>query len=66
MKKGYHCPACGNMEAIRLAITTASGKSLSVLLASQSILRRPESRICCLECSHVARADSFRMKRGSC
>ncbi len=64
MKKGYQCPACGTMEAIRLAITTARGKSLSVLLASQSILRRPETLICCLECSHVAGADSFRVKRG--
>jgi len=63
MKKGYYCPACGNLEAIKLAITTAKGKNLSVLLAPQRMINRPDTRICCLKCSHVANAGSFRSKR---
>lgn len=64
MKKGYYCPACGNLDAIKLAITTAKGKSLSVLLASQGTINKPDVQICCLKCRHVANAEMFRVKRG--
>ena len=63
MRKGYYCPACGNLDAIKLAITTAKGKTLSVLLASQKTINRPGTQICCMQCSHVAFADKFRTKR---
>jgi predicted nucleic-acid-binding Zn-ribbon protein len=63
MKKGYYCPACGNREAMKLALTTAKGKSLSVMLASQGAINKPDVQICCLKCRHVANADSFRAKR---
>ena len=65
MKKGYYCPACGNLEAIKLLITTSKGKSLSVLLASRSILSKPDAQICCLKCDFAAEADSFRIKRSN-
>lgn len=63
MKKGYFCPACGNLDAIKLVITTAKGKSLSVLMASQSTINKPDVQICCLKCKHMAKVDSFRLKR---
>ncbi len=63
MKKGYHCPACGNFDALKLALTTAKGKSLSLMLASQSTINKPDVEICCLKCRHVANAASFRSKR---
>ena len=65
MKKGYYCPACGNLEAIKLAITTAKGKNLAVLFAPQRLIHRPDALMCCLECRHVANADSFRNKKNS-
>jgi predicted nucleic-acid-binding Zn-ribbon protein len=63
MKKGYHCPKCGNLEALKILITTLNGKSISLLFASQSIVNKPQSELRCLECKHVGKAEEFRMKR---
>ena len=63
MKKGYFCPKCGNLEAMKLAITTLNGNSLTVHLASQAAINRRDTLISCLKCKHVAAADEFRKKR---
>ena len=63
MKKGYYCPKCGNLEAIKLLITTLHGKSLTVHLASQATINRPEAKICCLQCQYAGNPADFRIKR---
>jgi predicted nucleic-acid-binding Zn-ribbon protein len=63
MKKGYFCPKCGNLEAIKLLITTLQGKSLTVLLASQATINKPEAQICCLKCQYAGKPVDFRKKR---
>ncbi|GFO68202.1 hypothetical protein GMLC_17810 [Geomonas limicola] len=55
MKKKAYCPACGNRELTKLFITTNRGKALSLLLTSQSDLRKSSGDVCCIQCQHVWR-----------
>ena len=45
MKKGFQCPKCGNLDAIKLLISTLKGKTLSLLLASQAIIQKSSGYI---------------------
>lgn len=63
MKKGYHCPNCGNLEALKILITPLNGKSISLLFAYQDIINKPESEMHCMVCNHVGKADEFRSKK---
>ena len=63
MKKGFYCPKCGNLDAIKLLITTLKGKSLTVLLASQATIFKLAKQICCLKCRYCGPVDDFRLKK---
>ncbi len=60
MKKGFYCPKCGNLEAMKLLVTNNNGKSLSMLLASQSAINKPGVQISCLICKHAGKVQEFR------
>ncbi len=60
MKKGFHCPRCGNFEAMKLLVTSHTGKTLSMLLASQSTINKPGVQVSCTICKHVGEAREFR------
>ncbi len=63
MKKGFHCPKCGNIEAMKLTVTSHTGKTLSMLLASQSTINKPGVQISCEICRHAGKAQEFRKAR---
>ncbi len=65
MKKGFYCPKCGNLEAIKLLVTSHTGKSLSMHLASQAAIYKPGVQISCLICKHAGRVEEFRKGRAS-
>jgi uncharacterized protein YbaR (Trm112 family) len=53
MKKKDYCPACGNRELNNLFITTNKGKSLSLMMSSQSDIRKSSGEVCCAICKQV-------------
>lgn len=53
MKLKVHCPACGNRELSQLFIKTQKGKDLSLLLSSQSDIRKSSGDVCCVICHQV-------------
>ncbi len=63
MKKGYLCPDCGNRETGRLEIISSDRPSLSVLMAPQKLLRRPDIWISCTNCGWLADVDIFRARK---
>lgn len=63
MKKGYQCPHCGNHETGKLEIIYGDRPLLTVLLAPQKILSKPDVRISCLCCGLRDNADNFRTSK---
>jgi len=55
MKKKYYCPACGTRELTKLFITNHKGKSLSLHLSSQAMIRKSSGDAICEKCKHVWR-----------
>lgn len=53
MKMKAHCPACGTRDLTNLFITTNKGKSLSLLLSSQSDIKKASGEVSCAICKQV-------------
>ncbi len=62
MKKGFQCPSCGNLEAVKLLISTLKGKTLNLLVASQAVIHKSK-HILCSTCHHIGFVHDFRRKR---
>jgi len=50
MKKKFYCPNCGTTNLSKLFIRTHKGNNLSLLLSSQSQIRKSSGDVCCVEC----------------
>jgi len=59
MKRNFHCPKCGNHEAMKLFITTHKGTSLALHLSSQANIRKSRGDISCVICKHVGKIGDF-------
>jgi hypothetical protein len=55
MKKKFFCPACGTRELTKLFITNHKGKSLSLHLSSQAMIRKSTGEAICDICKNVWR-----------
>ena len=59
MNKIFYCLGCGTHELRNLFITTHTGKSLSLLLSSESSIRKSSGDIHCVICGHVGHVSDF-------
>ena len=63
MKKGFHCPKCGTLGLKNLFITTHKGKKLSLLLSSQTDIRKSSGEVFCVKCKLLRRISELQNKQ---
>jgi hypothetical protein len=66
MKKKFYCPECGTRELTKLFITTHKGKSLSLHLSSQAMIRKSSGEAICDNCKNVWRLIDAQNKHTMC